>query len=88
MISVTEHAKQVLKTILIAAEAAPDEGLRLLPGPEGEFMLTLGTELHGDLVVEYESFKVLLVGLEYLRMLDGITLDCRDADDEPVLFVR
>jgi len=88
MITVTDRAKEELKAILIASEAGPDEGLRLLLTAEGKFMLSLGTELHGDLVVEYEGAKVLLVGLEYLRMLDGITVDCHNADDEPVLFVR
>lgn len=88
MISVTEHAKQVLKTILIDAEAGPEEGLRLLPNPNGEFVLTLGRQLPGDQVVEYEGFKVLLVGIEYFRMLNGKTVDCLETEDGEVLFVR
>ena len=88
MISVTEHAKQVLKTILIDAEADPEEGLRLLPSPSGEFVLTLDSELPGDQVVEYEGFKVLLVGIEYFRILNGKTVDCQDTKDGKVLFVQ
>ena len=48
MISVTEHAKQVLKSILIDMEADPDEGLRLLPSPNGKFVLALDSPLSGD----------------------------------------
>ena len=88
MISVTEHAKQVLKSTLIATEADPDEGLRLLPSPSGEFVLTLDSELPGDQVVEYEGFKVLLIGIEYFRFLNGKTVDCEDTEDGEVLLVR
>ena len=88
MITITEHAKEILKSILIAAEAEPDEGLRLLPRPEGIFELMLDTELSGDLVVEYEGYKVLLIGIEYLKILDGKTVGCCDKDDGAVLFVR
>lgn len=88
MISVTEDAKRVLKTILIAVEADPNEGLRLLPSSDDVFVLALGTELPGDQVVEYEGVKVLLVGIEYLRLLNGKTVDCLETEDEDVLFVR
>ena len=88
MISITEHAKEMLKTILIAAEAEPDEGLRLMPSPDGRFVLSLDTELSGDLVVEYEGYKVLLIGLEYFKVLNGKTVGCCDTEDRAVLFVR
>ena len=88
MISVTEHAKNVLKTLLIDMEAGPDEGLRLLPSPNGEFVLALDSQLPGDQVVEYEGFKVLLIGIEYLRFLNGKTVDCLETEEEEVLFVR
>ena len=88
MITVTEGAKGTLKAILIASEADADEGLRLLPSPEGKFVLALDTELSGDLVVEHEGYKVLLIGLEYLRILDGKTIDSQDTREGMVLFVR
>lgn len=88
MITVTERAKGELKAILIASEAEPDERLRLLPSPDGRFALMLDTELSGDQVVEYEGSEVLLVGLEYLKILDGKTVDCRDTEDGTVLLVR
>ena len=88
MITVTERAKQELKTILIASEADPDKGLRLLPSPEGKFVLAVGPELSGDQVITCEGYKVLLVGIEYFRVLDGAMVDCCDTEDGAVLFVQ
>jgi len=88
MITVTERAKEELKAILVASGADPEEGLRLLPGLDGVCVLALDNELSGDQVVEYEGYKVLLVGIEYLQILDGKTVDCRDTRDGTVLFVR
>ena len=88
MVIVTENAKRLLKAILMARQPGPDEGLRLLPAPTGNFVVILGTELSGDLVIEYEGYKVLLIGIEYLRILDDKTVDCRDTEDGAILFVR
>jgi len=88
MITVTESAKEELKAIFIASGADPEQGLRLLPTPDGRFVLALDTELPGDEVVEYEGAKVLLVGIEYFNILDGKTIDCHDTEDGPVLFLR
>ena len=88
MITVTEDAKRVLKSILIDSQADPEKGLRLLPSPDGRFVLMLDIELSGDQVVEYEGFKVLLIGIEYLKILNGKMVDCGDTEDGMVLFVR
>ena len=88
MVTVTENAKRLLKAILMARRPGSDEGLRLLPAPTGNFVVILGTELSGDLVIEYEGYKVLLIGIEYLRILDDNTVDCRDTEDGAILFVR
>ncbi|MBA7667583.1 hypothetical protein ES703_75677 [subsurface metagenome] len=89
MISVTENAKRVLKTMLTAyKEADPEKGLRLLPNSKGEFALALDTELAGDQVVEYQGSAVLLVGIEYFKLLDGKMVDCRDTEDRTELFVH
>ena len=88
MITVTERAKEELKTMLIAAEAKPDAGLRLLPRPDGKFELMLDTKLSGDLVVEYEGYKVLLVSIESFSMFDEATVGCHDTEDGAILLVR
>ena len=86
--TVTKRAKEELKAILIANGAGPDKGLRLLPSPDGRFVLTLDTELAGDQVVEYEGYKVLLIGIEYFKTFDRKTVDCQNTVDGTVLFVR
>ena len=48
MITVTERAKEELKAILIDSGAGPDEGLRLMPSPDGVFLLGIDTEMPGD----------------------------------------
>lgn len=88
MITVTERAKEVLKAVLVANEADPDEGLRLLPRSDGRIVLTVDTKLSGDQVVEFEGRKILLVGIEYFRIFEVATLDCRDTKDGAILFVH
>jgi len=88
VITVTERAKEELRIVLIDAEAEPDEGLRLLPNSDGVCELMLDTELSGDLVVEHEGYKVLLIGIEYYKILNGKTVGCCDTEDGAVLFVR
>ena len=85
MITVTERAKKELKGLLITSGAGPDEGLRLLPEPGGRFILGIDTEMSGDQVVEYEGYKVLLVGIEYFQTLDGKTVDCQETIEGTVL---
>lgn len=88
MISVTERAKQALKSILMDMEADLDKGLRLLPSPKGEFVLALDVPMSGDQVVEHEGLKVLLIGVEYYKFLNGKTVDCEEKEDGEVLLVR
>jgi Fe-S cluster assembly iron-binding protein IscA len=88
VITITERAKEELKDMLITAEAEPDEGLRLIPTSDGVFELMLDTEMSGDLVVEYQGYKVLLIGIEYFKILNGKTVGCFDTEDGAVLFVR
>lgn len=88
MITVTERAKEELKAVLIAAEAEPDKGLRLLPTSEGLFELMLDTEMSGDMVLVYEGCKVLIIGVEYFKMLNDKTLDCSYTDVGAILFMR
>jgi len=88
VITVTERAKRALKAILIAIGGEPDEGLRLLPEPAGSFVVALSTELSGDTVIEHEEYKVLLIGVEYFKILDGKTIDCQNTENGVVLFVQ
>jgi len=88
MVGVTERAAKELKSKLDGQTTDPEQGLRLLPTPERKFVLVVDYELSGDRVVEYEGRKVLLVGIEYYRALEGRTIDCHDTQKGPVLFMR
>ena len=88
MITVSDHAKQELKGMLIACKANPEEGFRLMPRADGRFVLALDSELSGDQVVEYEGRKVLFVGIEYYKLLNGKILDCQDTKYGEVLIMR
>ncbi len=87
MVAVTERAARELKAKLLAETPDPEVGLRLLPTPGGRFMLVLDTELSGDQVIEYQGSKVLLVGIEYFRALEAVTIDSQDTHEGVVLFV-
>ena len=86
MITVTEHAKAELKSMLISLEADIDEGLRLLPTADDTFVLIIDTILSGDQVVEYEGYKVLLVGVEYFNIFDQAVLDCHETGNGDVIL--
>ena len=86
-VGVTERAEKELKTMLITADAEPDQGLRLLPVPDGRYMLALDTELSGDQVVEYEGAKALLVAPELASVVEGVTLDVQDTPEGSKLVI-
>jgi len=88
MVTVTERAASELTAQLLALTSDPEIGLRLLPAIGGGFLLILDTEQSGDQVVEHQGSKVLLIGIEYRRALEGYTIDCYDTPEGAVLFVR
>jgi Fe-S cluster assembly iron-binding protein IscA len=76
MITVTERAKQTLgKALESTGVKNPEIGLRLNPIAPGEYNLVPDKEKEGDQVVEHERRKVLLIGDEISRALDGRTID-------------
>lgn len=38
--------------------------------------------------MEYQGSKVLLIGIEYYRSLEGCVIDCQETRKGAVLFVR
>lgn len=88
MITVTERAKQTLKKALATTGVDdPGIGLRLTPIAKGEFQLVLDGEKEGDLVVEHEGSKVLLVGEQISRALEGKTIDRDESVKGPRLVI-
>jgi len=88
MITVTEQAKASLKSMLISLGADTDEGLRLLPTTDDEFVLVVDRLLSGDQLIEYEGFKVLIVGIEYFHFFSQATLGCHETENGEVLFLQ
>jgi hypothetical protein len=60
----------------------------LFPTETERYILGLDTEMSADQVVNYDGYKVLLVGIEYSRLLDGKILDCLNTEDGITLFVQ
>lgn len=88
MLTVTGSAKGLLKEILVAHSGDSEMGVRLASDPQGQLGLALGEEQPGDLVVEHQELKVLLVAPELAPALEEVTLDVEDTDDGPKLVVQ
>ncbi|MFW6126247.1 MAG: HesB/IscA family protein [Chloroflexota bacterium] len=91
MITVTERAKEHLKSTLAAnveEETEEEQGLRLgMTGP-GQFGLGLDKEREGDEVVEHDGSKVLMVESELAGRLQGLTLDIQDTGEGEQLVMQ
>lgn len=87
MLTVTENAKQLLKTTLREHSEDPETGIRLSIKEGGQFGIVLDSESEGDQVVEHEGDKVLLVAPGLSTILEGKTLDVQDTEDGQKLFL-
>lgn len=85
MLTVTENAKQELKSILLARADEPEKVLRLKLKEPAQVGLVLDEEREGDHVIEQDGFKLLLVGNDVAESFKGITIDVRDTADNPKL---
>ena len=87
MVTVTERARQELKTVLTAKTDDPQIGLRLALQPPEQLGLVLDTEKEADQVVEHKEAKVLLIGQELAKLLETVTIDCRETAEGPTLVI-
>jgi len=87
MLTVTERAKEELKEILLAGSRGPEDRLRLALAGPGHVGVVLDREREGDQVVEYKGSKVLVVEARLAEALDPATLDFRDDEEGPHLFI-
>lgn len=88
MITVTESAKQTLgRTLASTGVEDPEIGFRLNTIAPGEYNLVPGKERQGDQVVEHKGRKVLLIGDDISRALDGRTIDRDEIAREPRLVI-
>jgi len=87
MITVTERAKQELKKILFAKVDWPEARLRLMDRGQGNLGLGVDIEATGDVAVEYEGTKVLIVEPELATKLKKIILDVDDTGEGAELVI-
>ena len=75
MISVTEKARDRMKTILDSTVNNPLVGLRLEVNDSEEYVLGTDVEKPGDEVVKHEGSKILFIGKDKVDSFDGYTID-------------
>lgn len=89
MLTLTEGAVQVIRTVTSHPELPPESGIRIEPGINGSDMLSLsvapGPE-DGDQVVEEEGARVYLASTA-AAMLDDKTLDAEVDPQGDVAFM-
>lgn len=87
MITVTEYAKEELKTRLRTKTDDPNIGLRLATGTPGKLKLVQDWQQEGDQVVTHEGANVLLVDEKISDLLDGATIDYRETESGKRLVI-
>jgi Fe-S cluster assembly iron-binding protein IscA len=75
MLIVTENAKHYLKRLLSANTSDLSLGIRLKASKGMQLGVLLDHKADDDYVVEYEKAKVLMVGPELFKLVDGAILD-------------
>jgi Fe-S cluster assembly iron-binding protein IscA len=75
MVEVTDKAREELRKLLLSSARDAETSIRLSYGTLGQFGLVLSREKDGDEVVQSHGLKVLLIGNEFMRLLDGMTFD-------------
>jgi hypothetical protein len=75
MISVTERAAAGLEEMLRVNDAAPGQGVKLVPSGIGSIGMTIDTPSEGDAVIPTTAEATLIVDSRVVEDLDGV-LDC------------
>ena len=85
--TMTEAAKQRLMDTLETNTDDQKIGLRLAMGSSGELGCVFDREVPNENIVGHKGSKVLPLEQELFRMLEGFTLDVKDATEDPRLKV-
>ena len=88
MVTVSERAKERLLEQKQAAKLDDSAlGLRVAPGPPGQWMLIADREREDDQIVEHRGSTVLLLDPVAQSALDGVQLDCVQTTDGEIELV-
>jgi Fe-S cluster assembly iron-binding protein IscA len=82
MVTVTEHAAQLLKEIQQGHEESADKVLRLV-NQDDAFQFAFDEPREGDQIVQSGDTDVLLVGTDVSELLGEATIDCQDTPAGP-----
>ncbi len=80
MLTVTEAAKEKLKSRLLRLKTGSKTSIRLIPAPKkpGKWKMIWDKERPEDQVVESkDGIKILLVGADLVRAIEGMVVDFR-----------
>jgi len=82
MVTVTEHAAQLLKELQEGHEESADKVLRLVKRDEG-FQFAFDEQREDDQIVQSGDTDVLLVGADVTELLGEAIIDCQDTPAGP-----
>ncbi len=82
MVTVTEHAAQLLKEMQDGHEESADKVLRLVNRDDG-FQFAFDERQEEDQIVQSGDTDVLLVGADVAELLGEATIDCQDTPAGP-----
>ena len=82
MVTVTEHAAQLLKEIQDGHEESATKVLRLVNRGD-DFEFTFDQRREGDQIVQNGNADVLLVGTDVADLLGDAAIDCQDTPAGP-----
>jgi len=82
MVTVTEHAAQLLKEIQDGHEESATKVLRLVSRDDC-FEFAFDERREGDQIVQNSNADVLLVGTDVAELLGDATIDCQDTPSGP-----
>jgi Fe-S cluster assembly iron-binding protein IscA len=85
MIRLTERAATGLQELLVANNAPPGQGVRLVPSGTGGIGMTISVPRQGDEVVRRGEEPLLIVDSRIAETLAGVEIDCETSvvDGEP-----
>ncbi|MFQ5913149.1 MAG: hypothetical protein ACE5JS_08200 [Nitrospinota bacterium] len=87
MLNVTDQAAQELNEVREHNDVPPENCLRLLITPGGQFGFGVDAEKQGDQVVHCGETKVLLIGRDLSVKLEGKRLDVQQTEQGAEFFV-
>ena len=82
MLTVTEHAAQLLKEIQEGHEEGASKVVRLV-NRDDRFEFAFDERREGDQVIQSGDADVLLVGTDVSELLGDATIDCQDTPSGP-----